>query len=644
MGPKIQTQGRRRQTLLFSVSMALAMTALALLSVPQHKVTQPHVAVDATTNLSQVATHRSVVTVWQISSSLTDSTDACIGTALPSDRGVVIAWIRIPIVTDDCLVAIRHNVDATVLDPNTQVSALLPHQLMPMWDSGETTAPITIIVNAQRAVNARWADATASTLPQLLGQLKVGSSLAEKSGIDAMASQSSDSSSLELEIIFLVAGLTLIMALLGIALLRNRIALAGVETLAVICLALIALERWRLGRSPLAFAVAVLGAAAVVVANFARSPRPVPESPQSHEEARSTGSTSSVLDGHDTSSQVTTSSAPTERVGAQTLATVAAATLAPVGVFSGGRPTLCLEPELNPTLLKDHQLRATWPEVQVIGKLPGGANSPIKFDRAVHVADTACDGASFNGLEVRAAAVRGLWHRTDGVPRQDAFSFGASSDGRFVVLAAADGVSAAVRSEIGADAAAVQGVNLLITTLDGGRGIEELDASVIMSNLAPQIRARAASRLGHDCQNFDDSMIATTLVLAVIDTEVDADGRHSAWCAWIGNSTPHVLYDGQFTCLARTTDSPIEDNSVFSMPSQPHAVQACRTALPRATALVLVSDGVTEALGKTAPGDVDHYLAQAWADAPGPLEMARVLGFARKGCLDDRVACGVWVS
>jgi hypothetical protein len=81
---------------------------------------------------------------------------------------------------------------------------------------------------------------------------------------------------------------------------------------------------------------------------------------------------------------------------------------------------------------------------------PVAAVAPLLASAEPYRPDTVADGGAAFGLTVRAASVRGLFKRYIGGPRQDDVCLAVHEPSRSVVVAVADGVSAAVRSHLGA--------------------------------------------------------------------------------------------------------------------------------------------------------------------------------------------------
>ena len=304
---------------------------------------------------------------------------------------------------------------------------------------------------------------------------------------------------------------------------------------------------------------------------------------------------------------------------------------------AAGRPVLTLTSPAQPAPSRPRQLVAGWPSADVIGDAPNGARTACGPVRVVAVSDSACDGLGVGELEIRAAAVRGMSHRWDGRPRQDAFSFGVDADGDHIVLAVADGVSSAPHAEIGAQLASYHSVELLVWALEHGMTLGDLNGTALMTHISSRIRARSP----FPDDDTLDRLVATTLAVAVVET-TSRQGYHRVWTAQVGNSEAIVMRNGGYRYLGAVTDGEIVDNRVASLPMRPDAVEERGSLVPSGSVLFLCSDGITEALGH-GRGSVGRYMGERLAEPPDPLELARTIGFLRKGFLDDRVLAGVWL-
>jgi Protein phosphatase 2C len=263
--------------------------------------------------------------------------------------------------------------------------------------------------------------------------------------------------------------------------------------------------------------------------------------------------------------------------------------------------------------------------------------------------DTAVDSASVSGLEARAASCRGLLHRYDGSPRQDAYSLGMLDADAGLVLTVCDGVGSLPRSHEAAAAvcAVLPGVVSEILAAEG-----ELDWSKVFERASDAIVAIVESyaRPGERPHRARDCM-ATTVLCAVFRPE--SPGRVSVELAWIGDSVAWQLDGGGHwvplgpgsgtpdPALPSSAPAALRDGVTSALPGDQHALGRCSTAIGPGDAVFLMTDGVGDPLG-TGAGEVGAALAALWAAPPDMLAFAAQVGFARRSFDDDRTVAGVW--
>lgn len=229
------------------------------------------------------------------------------------------------------------------------------------------------------------------------------------------------------------------------------------------------------------------------------------------------------------------------------------------------------------------------------------------------------DGGDAPPWRVRAATVAGVRHRLAGLPGEDAFAWVAGDGG--LLLAVADGVSA---TEGGGRAAATA----VEAAVHAGFGERDLPARC---GAAIDAATGAVGALAADG--------ATTLVVVA----AGGDGRWAA--AAVGDSDAVVLAGGQWRAVFASGgdgDEGLRSGATDALPFAGHeARRYAAGVLAPGEALVLLSDGVGGPLAD-GPTTVAVGLAEGLAAVPGPLEVARLVDFERKGCHDDRTLLAAW--
>jgi hypothetical protein len=331
------------------------------------------------------------------------------------------------------------------------------------------------------------------------------------------------------------------------------------------------------------------------------------------------------------------------------------------------------EPELEPVLAGTRQ----WSQhengrwiVGDAGRQPQIVPQPPKGFLNVPP-DTAVDGEQILGLDYRAVSLRGFSHQERAVPRQDAYRIRITPDDRYLVGCVADGVSDGKRSHEAAELVCEHLTRKLIAQLiqlerEDGLGswehvvaklpwqsaVDEANEAIMerASELLQRARDRRPKPTGPpteapDSYSFSDArtVMSSTAILFVINTEPDADGVYPAAIANIaGDSSAFRLAGNSWQALTdiKNSGSHIASSTVSPLPGtvtvEPHIFQ-----MPAGNALLVMTDGLGDPIGD-GPGPVRDFLATMWATPPDLLAFAQQTGFYRKSFTDDRTAVVVW--
>ncbi|WP_432927416.1 protein phosphatase 2C domain-containing protein [Microbispora sp. CA-135349] len=249
--------------------------------------------------------------------------------------------------------------------------------------------------------------------------------------------------------------------------------------------------------------------------------------------------------------------------------------------------------------------------------------------------DVEFSAASLPGMVVRAVTMRGLLHRANEQPRQDAFAIArhhpAPDTPARAVAVVCDGVGSLGRS----DEAAVL-VSRRLAEL-GASGAAWPDAFPAVNEELrafagepPRGDAREAARLG---------MATTAVAVAVHRTAEEWIGE----VAWVGDSSLwHLGDDGRWTAITGTAEGDDDDFHSTAVRPMPTADGACAFQNFRvpAGALFVMSDGIANPLKWC--DDVRATLAHWWERPPDPFTFAAQAAFARKSHVDDRTVVGIW--
>jgi len=249
------------------------------------------------------------------------------------------------------------------------------------------------------------------------------------------------------------------------------------------------------------------------------------------------------------------------------------------------------------------------------------AGQPWRLDTVADVPDTVIEAARVGTLEIRAAATRGAGHRSRGEVRQDAMGV-ADIGGRYVLMAVADGLGAASHSHRGAQLAVRNALSYLSWALPGS----DLDVVDMVGALRHADRAVREAGPNPECRR-------TTLTVAAVELGWTGQG-HRYRAVRVGDSPALVLSDGTFLPLFAKRAAEAE-----RLPSPRGPADGVRGVLRPGEALVVASAGLGTPV-RTSP--VGTYLAQAWAEPPGPVAFLHHLQFDLRAYDDDRTAVVVW--
>ena len=250
--------------------------------------------------------------------------------------------------------------------------------------------------------------------------------------------------------------------------------------------------------------------------------------------------------------------------------------------------------------------------------------------------DTVADGGTAFGLTVRAASVRGLSKRYTGGPRQDDICLRQHADTGTLIAAVADGVSGAVRSDLGAALAVRYATAAVARQLDDG--CESVDWGTAFEQAAWALVEEHRRGSGDGLAGVDAAAgsLATTLLVAAVR---GADVQVAA----VGDSPAFLLVGKEYDALVGSPESVdgLVGGAVESLPRFSGSVAASRRSLEPGAVLLLCTDGVAMPLaGGT--GEVGVALARELARPPDVVDFARLLDFSRSTYDDDRSLIAVW--
>ncbi|MDN6537805.1 MAG: protein phosphatase 2C domain-containing protein, partial [Corynebacterium variabile] len=234
-------------------------------------------------------------------------------------------------------------------------------------------------------------------------------------------------------------------------------------------------------------------------------------------------------------------------------------------------------------------MRLPAPITDIIVGAPGPDIIPVaveeKFGAGDRIPDTVIDGWENDDLIVRATSVRGRMHRYNGAPRQDSIALQRSMDGATVFIAVADGVSAAVHSHAGSQAAAMQAVAWLEKNYTVGMG--DAEARNLLQNAAYAVSSKAGA--GKFADALPDDFASTLVCAAVTRTQEGLAGHVFS----VGDSCSWILDDAGILPIAGGKEDygAVASSAVRPLPYLPDVLDVQGFVTEGAEVLLLASDG-----------------------------------------------------
>jgi serine/threonine protein phosphatase PrpC len=302
------------------------------------------------------------------------------------------------------------------------------------------------------------------------------------------------------------------------------------------------------------------------------------------------------------------------------------------------------------------------------------ANMPGRSDGVIDRPDSVLDAGTAGKLAVRAASVRGYAHRwarpggTSSV-RQDEYAIGLSTDRESLLIAVADGVSAGPRSHRAAHIATRGALRAIKAALDEAKFSNQNETqeskfdrfvkldykTMLHEQLSRDIAVLASKEINIDLKSIDNidaelmrrltSVMATTLIVGIISCHPDKNGKYSGVLVPVaGDSSAWKLCDENWTPLTHIKDpgSEIFESSTSAIPAlTPKSLESQRITLSSGEALILMTDGLSDPLGK-GENELGRQLAKDWAHPPDKWLFGQQLDFHAPGHGDDRTVVAIW--
>lgn len=197
--------------------------------------------------------------------------------------------------------------------------------------------------------------------------------------------------------------------------------------------------------------------------------------------------------------------------------------------------------------------------------------------------DSIMDGWGTERFVLRAASLRGQYPRYLGLPRQDDVALSYHHSTERLVVAVADGLSAAAQSHVGATMAVRYAVQWLTERLSADDSVAMIDWLELFRHAAWQIVEHGGALFGFDrSAEVAENLLATTLVCTVIDFLGEGNGA-TVHAASVGDSSVWIFTDRIYSQVLGGKDKAegsIVSSEVLGLPRVPLNVPSTVVEVP----------------------------------------------------------------
>ena len=257
--------------------------------------------------------------------------------------------------------------------------------------------------------------------------------------------------------------------------------------------------------------------------------------------------------------------------------------------------------------------------------------------------DSVVDSWQAGSFTVRAASVRGDWHRARQVPRQDEMALGYDQDRGTMMVAVADGVSGAPLSHFGAAAACRYAIEYFLHHPDA---LHEGSWDDLVQQCAWAVVETAQHLTSRDEPDpaAAAELCATTLCVVYLEA-VPTGSRLRA--VTIGDSGVGLAEAGGIVpCLGarQTAHQRVISNTVVPLPLVPQELATWERDLAWGDTVVIGTDGLWDPIGDGYGTVSAHIAALLLPQLPNQTEFLRGLDFYKETYVDDRTMVAVRIT
>ncbi|WP_170067851.1 protein phosphatase 2C domain-containing protein [Lentzea guizhouensis] len=235
-------------------------------------------------------------------------------------------------------------------------------------------------------------------------------------------------------------------------------------------------------------------------------------------------------------------------------------------------------------------------------------------------------------LQLSAASLIGRRHRRNGEVREDTYAFSAGE--RSCAVAVADGVGSAVNAHIAAEVAAWCAVDDIVHWADTGTSEWNDHCVELVHSTSEAVRQVEDTRTDATTSVVKNNPPATTLAAAAL--RVADEVTVLSWLTY-GDSAVLLLSlaDGQWTWLSGRPQE-LRTSVTPALPGSPDASSCGEVALQPDDVLVLVTDGVSEAVEAMPDEFAAAIVVAVREEDMSAAKFATLLDFDIRGMGDDR--------
>jgi hypothetical protein len=267
----------------------------------------------------------------------------------------------------------------------------------------------------------------------------------------------------------------------------------------------------------------------------------------------------------------------------------------------------------------------------VDGRGSEAARLPWRLPDEPTLSGIAADAVTVGALTVRAASIVGPGHRCEepAQPRQDVYRLGRDPEGRYLLVAVADGMSDSANSHQGASVAVTTMVERLREDL--GKGLP-LDAPGLFLAASRRMAGWAEQR------NVTENEVRAVALAAAVPVEPDDANGRNMWLGWLADVGAWLRGPAGWQRVVGEEKKEMDGAVSDFLPFHADRARSAVIRVERGAILALTTDGIGDAFDAGAGG----WFARRWASPPHIASFIADVGYEARARHDDRTAVVIW--